>query len=138
MISRVVASNDTLRVFGRCMALAGLLDGVIQFSHGKAFGFAAFACVLAVYYVYRARPDRQALAASINPYRNVLGRGFLLLVGICVIEFCLIQVATHVSWLSGSEWLGVVMAWIFIGTMCVTTLCLVVIVLERLGVRPAS
>lgn len=137
MITRVMMSNGTLRTLGRCMALAGVLDGVIQLMHSEAFGFAAFTCVLAVYYVYHARSVRQVPAASVDRYRSVLGRGFLLLAGVCVIEFCLIQIATHAPWLSDSEWLGVVAAWIFIGTVCATALCLLAVLLARLGVRPS-
>lgn len=71
MITGSMMSNGALRTLGRCMALAGVLDGVVQLMHSEAIGFAAFACVLAVYYIYHARSVRQVPAASVDRYRSV-------------------------------------------------------------------
>jgi len=133
----VVLSNRILRALAVCMAAVGLLDGVIQFSHSK-YGFAAFACVLSVYYLYRSRMDPQGVVPRGEGHSRIFKRLLLILIGLCVIEFCLLQIATRTSWLSDSERLGLVAAWVFLVTVCVTALCLFAVVLQYLSRKLSS
>jgi hypothetical protein len=122
-------SNRTLRMLGMCMGIVGLVDGVIQFSYSR-YGVAAFACVLSVYYLYHSRSGLQASSSSNEGNDRVLRRSLLLLMGVCVIEFCLLQIATRTPWLSDSEMLGFVGGWVFVITMCLASLCLFAVILQ--------
>lgn len=121
-------SNRVLRVLGATMALVGLVDGVIELRL-SAYGFAPFACVLAVYYLHHSRTSLCTSPTGKSDTR-IYKRCTLLLFGVSVIELCLLEIASRVSPFDSMEALGYVGGLVLLITFCLATSCFMVVLLR--------
>lgn len=128
-VHALLQSNGTLRVIGICMGVAGLLDGIIQLRYGNP-GFAAFTCVIAVYYLRRAR-DTPVPSPAISLFdTRLVKRAALLSFGLSLAGFCAIEIGAKISWLSDRSYLAYVVTLFFGITFMVAWVCASVVLLR--------
>jgi hypothetical protein len=128
-IRALLQSNRALLVVGMCMGGLGLLDGFVQLRHGKP-GFAAFTCVVAVYYLRRARGVRTD-SSSASPFdTRIVRRAALLFFGLSLAGFCAIEIGVKVPWLSDNRYLAYVVAIFFGVTFMAAWMCGSVVLLR--------
>lgn len=130
-IYRLLRSNRSLQAVGACMGVFGLLDGFIQIRHGSAT-FAAFTCVLAVYYLHHGR-SAEPISLQISLFDSrFLKRLTLLSFGLSLIAFSIIEIGTSVEWLSRVSFLAYAIGVMFFATFMASWMCASIIVFRYL------
>lgn len=121
-MSVLLRSNLALRAVSIWMGTLGLLNGITQLKHGRP-GFAAFTCVLAVYYLRRSKSNESTLPPLSWFDTALMKRTSLLFFGISLGEFCIIEIMTHVAVLADNVIFAYIMIVLFFCTFMICWVC---------------